>query len=147
MEANLAAEGYTIYHPEKHDLRSQIATYKAARQVIAAEGSALHLLAMVADPSAKVAIVVRRPSGATRNLETHLNAFAGITPSTITQLSRSWKPLGAAKPRLWMGELDMPALQNALVQDGFIGPQPQTWAPLNPSDVRERLGDRFEEVA
>lgn len=147
LEANLAAEGYTIYHPEKHDLRSQIATYKAARQVVAAEGSALHLLAMVADPAAQVAIVVRRPSGATRNLEQHLQSFAGITPLTITQLTRSWKPLGAAKPRLWMGELDMPALQSALADGGFISAKSGKWAPLSPADVQERLGDRFEQVA
>ncbi|QFT59604.1 hypothetical protein FIU94_12290 [Sulfitobacter sp. THAF37] len=147
LEAHLAEQGYTIYHPEKHDLRSQVATYKAARQVIAAEGSALHLLAMVADPAAQVAIVVRRPSGATRNLEQHLTSFAGITPLTITQLSRSWKPLGAAKPRLWMGELDMPALQTALADGGFISDSADPWAALTPEAVQEKLGDRFEEVA
>lgn len=147
LEKNLAAEGYTIYHPEKHDLRSQIATYKAARMIIAAEGSALHLVAMVADPATQVAIVVRRPSGATLNLEQHLKAFVGITPSTITQLTRSWKPIGAAKPRLWMGELDMPALQEALAKDGFIASKKKSWSPLDPGEVQERLGDRFEEVA
>lgn len=147
LEAKLATEGYVIYHPEKHDLRSQIATYKAARQIIAAEGSALHLLAMVADPAAQVAIVVRRPSGATRNLEQHLMSFAGITPLTIVQLARSWKPLGAAKPRLWMGELDMPALQSALAEGGFISSKSGTWAPLDPKEVQERLGGQFEEVA
>lgn len=146
LEANLSEAGYTIYHPEKHDLNHQIATYKAAEKVIAAEGSALHLLAMVAHPDAQVAIVVRRPSGATRNIERHLGAFMGRPPGTITQLARSWKPLGKSRPRLWMGELDMPALQASLIDEGLIE-KGKTWAPLDPNDVMARLGDRFEEVA
>ena len=75
-------------------------------------------------PPPKSRSIVRRPSGATRNLERHLEAFAGRRPrAAITHLlTRSWKPIGAAaKPRLWMGELDMPALQDALAKEaGFI---------------------------
>ena len=147
LEAHLNAQGYSIYHPEKHDLQHQIATYKAARQIIAAEGSALHLLAMVARHDQKVAIIVRRPSGATRNLEQHLTSFASIEPVTLTRLKRSWKPLGAAKPRMWMGELDMPALQKDLAKAGFIDAPKSTWDALDAGDVQARLGDRFEEVA
>ncbi len=147
LEAHLADQGYTIYHPQQHDLRHQIATYKAARQIIAAEGSALHLLGMVARHDQKVAIVVRRPSGATENLVQHLRCFASIDPVVVTQLRRSWKPLGAAKPRNWMGELDMPALQADLAEAGFISTPGETWASLDLSVVRKRLGDRFEEVA
>ncbi len=147
LETKLAAEGYAIYHPEKHDITHQIATYKAAKQVIAAEGSALHMLAMVARPKTQVAMIVRRPSGATANLETHIKAFTGTAPTTIMQLKRSWKPLGAAKPRMWMGELDMPALQASLAEAGFIAKNGPSWDALDPKDVQERLGDRFEEVA
>ncbi|MEP5730992.1 MAG: FkbM family methyltransferase [Sulfitobacter sp.] len=147
LEAHLEADGYTIYHPEKHDIKHQIATYKAAKKVIAAEGSALHMLAMVADKNTDVAIIVRRPSGATRNLELHLESFTGKTPSTITHLKRSWKPLGPSKPRNWMGELDMPALQESLQNTGFIDKKSQLWDPLDPNAVQEKLGDNFEEVA
>ena len=147
LEAKLTDEGYTIYHPEKHDIRHQIATYKAAKKVIAAEGSALHMLAMVADRKADVAMIVRRPSGATRNIEVHLEAFSGKAPTTLTHLKRSWKPRGPAKPRTWMGELDMPALQESLIQAGFIGKGGKSWCALDPTTVQERLGSRFEEVA
>ncbi len=147
LETYLSKQGYTIYHPEKHDVRHQIATYKAAQKVIAAEGSALHMLALVAQPDAEVAIVVRRPSGATRNLQLHLTSFTGKEPHLITQLTRSWKPLGKAKPRLWMGELDMPALRTSLIEAGFIRKNAAQWAPLDPADVQVRLGDKFEEVA
>ena len=147
LEAHLASEGYTIYHPQQHDIAHQIATYKAARQVIAAEGSALHLLAMVADENTDVAMVVRRPSGATRNIETHLAAFTGKAPTLVTQLKRSWKPRGPAKPRSWMGELDLPALQKALAEGGFVSKRRKAWAALDPGEVKSRLGNRFEEVA
>lgn len=146
LEAHLAAQGYEIYHPERHGLAHQVARYKAARQVIAAEGSALHLLAMVAPPEARVACIVRRPSGATRNIERHLASFTGSPPLMVTRLTRSWKPRGKAKPRLWMGELDMPGLQAELTAAGFLAAA-APWAPLDPGTVRARLGKRFEEVA
>lgn len=147
IEDHLSREGYTIYHPQRHDVPHQIATYKAARQIIAAEGSALHLLAMVAHQDAQVAMLVRRPSGATRNIERHLEAFTGQRPVSITRLKRSWKPLGTARPRTWMGELDMPAVQSDLVAAGFISPTGAPWTALDAAEVKERLGDRFEEVA
>ncbi|MGC1497020.1 MAG: FkbM family methyltransferase [Sulfitobacter sp.] len=147
LEAHLEADGYTIFHPEKHDLTSQITTYKAARHIIAAEGSALHLLAMVAQADQEVAIVVRRPSSATEQLEKHLMAFAGIKAVTLSQLTRSWKPKGPAKSRLWMGELDMPALQKDLADAGFITAGKTKWKSLDRDDVSTRLGDGFEEVA
>ncbi len=146
LEKALAAEGYKIFHPEKHDLRAQIAAYKAARQIIAAEGSALHLLAMVARPAQQVAIVVRRPSSATRGLEQHLHSFAGISPATLCHLTRSWKPHGKAKTRLWMGELDMPALGQDLAARGFISRNRSDWQTLDPAVVEARLGDQYEVV-
>jgi FkbM family methyltransferase len=147
FETRLEAEGYVIYHPQEHGLESQIATYKAAKQVIAAEGSALHLLAMVAAPATEIAMIVRRPSGATRQLERHLTAFLGKPPLSITHLARSWKPLGPAKPRLWMGELDMPAVQHDLAAAGFISQSAGIWPSLQPDEVSRELGQGFEEVA
>ena len=146
LEAHLEKQGYTVFHPEKHNLTDQIAIYKAADQIIAAEGSALHLLAMVAKPHQQVAIVVRRPSNATDQLARHLNSFAGITPLALVQLTRSWKPVGPAKSRLWMGELNMPALQKDLADAGFIKPSKVKWKSLDRDDVSARLGDKFEEV-
>lgn len=146
LEAHLAAQGYTIYHPQDHDITHQIATYKAARQIIAAEGSALHLVAMTARHDQQIAIIVRRPSGATRNLEDHLSHFSSVKPQSFMHLNRSWKPLGAAKPRMWMGELDMPALQSDLAKSGFITAD-TAWPALNPDTIKDRLGDQFEEVA
>ena len=146
LEQRLAEEGYTIYHPQAHSIPEQIAAYKAARQIIAAEGSALHLVAMVADADTCVAMIVRRPSGATRNIIEHLEGFAGRAPVVINELGRVWKPKGAAKPRDWMGELDFPAIQQALAAEGFISGGAGRWAPLGDAVVHQRLGDKYEEV-
>lgn len=146
LEENLIKQGYTIYHPQKHNLRSQIATYKAAKQVLAAEGSALHLLAMVAGPKTDIGIVVRRPSGATQQLIRHVESFSGTAPTVVTTLARSWKPSEDAKPRMWMGELDMPALEKELTAAGFIKPAKTKWKALSQADVKKRLGKNFVEV-
>jgi hypothetical protein len=45
IEENLARAGYEIFHPEKHPLEVQIARYKGARDIVALDGSALHLAA------------------------------------------------------------------------------------------------------
>ena len=66
---------------------------------------------------------------------------------SINQLARSWKPLGAAKPRLWMGELDMPGLQTELKTAGFVSAKAKPWPSLSREHVAARLGDKFEEVA
>lgn len=146
LEHSLEAEGYTIYHPQNHDIHHQIATYKAARKVIAAEGSSLHLLAMVADQSQDIAMIVRRPSGATKNIETHVARFTGKPLLSVSHLIRSWKPKGAAKPRMWKGELDMALVQGSLRTAGFVSTDGAAWSSLAPSEIRKRLGDRFEEV-
>jgi len=146
LEAELVKSGYTIFHPQEHDLLTQIAHYKAADQIIAAEGSALHLLAFAARPEQHVAIVARRESPATRQLEKHLRSFSGVQPLTLIHLNRSWKPTGTARSRNWMGELDMPSLQAALAEEGFIKKTKRKWKPLDENDIKERLGEGYEIV-
>ena len=63
IEQELAPQGYEIFHPQRHDMPTQLARYKAARKVVASEGSALHVFAFVgradqsrrADPAPPVA--------------------------------------------------------------------------------------------
>lgn len=46
LEELLKSEGYEIFHPQQHSLETQIARYKAAKKIVAADGSAVHLFAM-----------------------------------------------------------------------------------------------------
>ncbi|WP_287013338.1 glycosyltransferase 61 family protein [Actibacterium sp.] len=130
VEEQLAAQGYEIFHPQKHDMKTQIARYKAARQVIAADGSALHLFAMVGGPEQQVAVVLRRSSNVADNLITHLTHFCGRAPLVLNTLHREWVPKTKQRSsRLSFGELHLPRLQRKLVRHGFIAHQGH-WSPL-----------------
>jgi hypothetical protein len=142
LEAHLTAEGYEIFHPQAHSLEAQVARYKAARLVVAAEGSALHLFAFVGRPDQRVAMILRRKSGATRHISTHLESFAGRAPLWIETLRRSWMPVGEVRKRLAIGEPDFAAVQAALVSGGFVAPGP-VWPQPGESEVQATLGAGF----
>lgn len=144
MEARLAAEGYDIFHPQKHPLPVQIARYKAARQVIAAEGSAIHLFALVARPHQRFAMIVRRRSGATGMIEDHLRSFGGIEPVTLDALIRTWARPDQPRKRLGLGELNLPKLRDLLITAGFITGAGDAWPVLDAEVVRSRIGPEFQ---
>ncbi|MDJ0628597.1 MAG: glycosyltransferase 61 family protein [Rhodobacter sp.] len=60
LERLLQDRGYTIFAPEQHDLKTQVETFQRAERLIFAEGSALHLYALVARPCQNVAVIHRR---------------------------------------------------------------------------------------
>ncbi|WP_375691384.1 DUF563 domain-containing protein [Pseudooceanicola sp. LIPI14-2-Ac024] len=141
LEAYLAAEGYEVFHPQRHSMAEQIARYKAARQVIGAEGSALHLFAMVARPDQQVAVVLRRRSSASNFIEQHIESFAGRAPRAAECLRRTWMPEGESAKRLGLGELDFPALERDLAAGGFVGGT-AGWQDMTDDEVATLLGRR-----
>lgn len=146
METWLEAAGYEIFHPEKHDIATQIARYKAAEMILSCEGSALHLFGMTARPDQKVGIVLRRKSKATNLIVRHLKGFTGIAPTTLDAVLRNWAPSKAARQHKWVGELDMPQLQSQLVNEGFIASDGARWASLSQEDIRAELGPHFKAI-
>lgn len=142
VEAYLASQGYEIFHPQDHDLTTQIARYKAAKQIIGAEGSALHLLAYVARPDQRIAMILRRRSPATAMIEQHIEAFSGYAPLTLDTLKQVWAPAQSQRKRLYAAELDMKRLQSSLVQAGFIdGGSP--WEDLAAHDVPDHVRQNY----
>ncbi|SLN26848.1 Methyltransferase domain protein [Roseivivax jejudonensis] len=135
LEERLAAEGYEIFRPERHDLQTQIARYKAARRIVAAEGSALHLYAFCGDPGQKVAIVVRRMSKSTHHIRTHIEAFAGAEVTLADAIGRAWVPEGRAPTHMTMAEIDFPRLGATLEEAGFVSGG-DTWAPVTEDEAR-----------
>lgn len=134
LEAYLADHGYEVFHPQKHDMRVQIARYKAAREVIAGDGSALHMFAMVGRPEQRVAMVLRRSSNVVGNLIRHLASFTGRPPVVIKALACEWLPPDKQRAsRMSFGELDLPALQVALRDNGFIADGP-AWEPVSDAE-------------
>lgn len=143
IEQALAAQGYEIFHPERHDIQTQIARYKAARKIVASEGSALHLYAFCGSANQEVAVIPRRRSGATRHILTHISSFTGNDPALLDVLCRVWQPAGTRRARLSVGQPDLPRLHRALLERGFITGAPSDWTPLQDSDIREGLGGDY----
>ncbi|MFW8633929.1 glycosyltransferase 61 family protein [Cribrihabitans pelagius] len=140
MEDLLRAEGYEIFHPQEHSLSTQLARYKAARQVVAADGSALHLYAMVGRPDQKVAMVLRRQAGANNLLADHVAHFCRCDPLVIDALRTEWVPAHKQKSsRLSFGELNLAAIGTALAGQDFIA-RGAAWPELSDAD-RQRILD------
>ncbi len=123
IEENLSRLGYEIFHPEKHPLEVQIARYKAAREVIALDGSALHLAAYVLPKGARVAMILRRSRANAADYILQFQSFAGITPHVIDVINRDWIAGDAARVDFRsVGEIDFSALFGWLKGLGMVPP-------------------------
>lgn len=60
LEELLRKEGYFIFKPEKYDLLTQLNYYKSAKQIIFAEGGALHVLELLGQLKATIHVIQRR---------------------------------------------------------------------------------------
>ncbi len=142
LEDLLRAEGYEIFHPQQHDMRTQIAHYKAAKQVIGADGSALHMFAMVGRPDQPVAMILRRTSGANTHLANNIASFCGRDPLVIKALKTEWLKASKGKSdRHSFGELDHAAIGQALHDGGFVQGG-LDWPVLSDEQRQEILRDK-----
>ncbi len=143
LEVLLEEQGYEVFHPQQHPIDAQVARYKAAKKVIAAEGSALHVFAFAAREDQQLAMIIRRWSYATTLIGAHLRGFGNLEPVVIDALARNWELKSNQAKRHSLGELDFPALQKELVSKGFIEPG-EPWENLSEDDVRARVGDNYD---
>lgn len=143
MEALLADHGYETFHPQQHSIEEQLARYKAARQIIAADGSAVHLYAMVGRADQDVAIVLRRKSTANNLLAANVSGFCGTDPLMIDALRTEWvKAAGKKKSsRLSFGELDHPAIARALAAGGFL-PEGTQWPETTDAEREAMMAEK-----
>ncbi|MBY5977656.1 glycosyltransferase family 61 protein [Phaeobacter italicus] len=142
LEALLVGEGYEIYHPQEHSLSDQLARYKAVKYVVAADGSALHLFAMVGRPDQKVAMVLRRQSGANNLLAANVASFCKNQPLVIGGLRTEWVPVSKPKSsRLSFGELNHSVIGKALTEAGFVQ-NGMEWPTLSEEDRAQILADK-----
>lgn len=132
LEDRLAAQGYEVFHPQHHPLEVQIARYRAARQIVALDGSALHLAAFACAPHLRVAMIRRRTSSMSNAIVIHLKSFSGSDPDVIDAIRCDWVLAERGRvDRFSMGELDLPAVQAALVAGGYVAAGP-VWPQIDP---------------
>ncbi len=122
IEDNLARQGFTIFHPERHPLEVQIARYKAARQIVGLDGSALHLAGFVAAPEARVAIILRRSKANIADYQLQFRSFAGIELDVLDMIRRDWVSSEVKRSDYRsIGELDFTRLFARLAELGYVG--------------------------
>ena len=121
IEENLARQGYEIFYPEQHPLEVQIARYKAARQIVALDGSALHLAAYVLAPGARVAMIKRRSRANVSDYQLQFRSFCGVDIDVIDVVRTDWVSEGATRSDYRsIGELDFDMLFARLARMGYL---------------------------
>jgi len=131
IETNLARLGYEIFHPERHPVAVQLARYKAARQIVALDGSALHLAAYVLQPGSKVAMILRRSKANAADYDLQFRSFCGVTPTVIDVIRRDWIAGDANRVDFRsIGEIDFQGLFRRLRDIGLV---PADFRPDLPS--------------
>lgn len=127
IETRMEKAGYTVFHPQLHDITQQIAAYKAARRIVSLDASSLHLAAMLVSPDTKVAIINRGPSNNIQDYVAQFTRWQGKAPTQIEAVSGFYYPEGKrVKKRETHATLDLPAVCRALVADGFL-PKTTKW--------------------
>lgn len=144
IEENLARAGYEIFYPEKAPLSEQIAHYKAARQIVALDGSALHLAAYVMPAGGRVGMILRRSKANAADYDLQFRNFCGITPDVIDVIKADWVAGDAARVDFRsIGELDFGALFAQLIARGYL---PADFRPELPTEAEIRaLLESYEE--
>lgn len=121
IEENLARLGYEIFHPERHPLEVQVARYKAARRVVALDGSALHLAAYVLPPGARVAMIKRRSRANVDDYLLQFRSFCNVDIDVIDVVRTDWVAEAATRSDYKsVGELDFGALFAGLEAAGYV---------------------------
>ena len=147
LERWLAAEGYSIFHPQDHPIETQIAQYKAARQVISTDCSALHLAAFFAQPQDRVAIIARRPGPTVDDFVTHYGAFSGIKPLVLNTIRSLYTYDGAKLGQMSevFSEVDFAALHTGLAEAGFVS-RSAAWQDPSPAEIKAELTELGEKL-
>jgi hypothetical protein len=140
----LEREGYEVFFPERTDIPTQIARYKAAKWIIGSEGSALHLFGLVGQANQQVALIARRSClTSSRCIATQLESFCGRAPVLIDAIQREWDTIsGPVRSSKSIVELDVSRLHQQLRADGFA--YARKWRFQQPDGQRrvERISRR-----
>ncbi|MEM9707150.1 MAG: class I SAM-dependent methyltransferase [Pseudomonadota bacterium] len=118
LESLLADVGYEVFVPEDHSLSDQLAAYLAADKIIAAEGSALHIIPFALRPGTALAIIQRRPE-LPLLIENQVTSFADGPVTKIDAIARLHWPRHR-RDNISLAEIDFHRLRAALIASGHL---------------------------
>ncbi|WP_156909520.1 glycosyltransferase 61 family protein [Ottowia thiooxydans] len=139
LETLLSESGYEVYHPQEHDVAHQVQTYRSASRILINEGSALHLVALSAAPTARVAVIARR-IGLVSMFEAYLEAFLGLNPMRRVLRNGFGIKVGGWG-EIWLA-LDYPQLSAQLARRGMLAAE-TVWPKIDVgfSEVHQRVSE------
>jgi hypothetical protein len=131
----------------------QIARYRAAKRIVALDGSALHLAAFVMPKGGKVGIILRRSHANVADYVLQYQSFCGITPDVIDVIRKDWVSADVARSDYRsVGELDFGDLFSRLKWFGYVPPEADLRLPDKNAvsemlmAFSERRGEEFTEL-
>jgi hypothetical protein len=130
IDQYLEDAGYKIVYPETMSIRDQLATYSEAEQLIFTEGSALHLYALVANPTQRAFMIHRRVNTGLP-FDWQIRSFGGPKLQGDPFVEKLWVPQHQA-PNAAQAKaiINFGALSQQLHDYGFVAsppwPQPNT---------------------
>lgn len=140
IERRMQAEGYRVIHPETLPIRDQLALYAGAERLVFAEGSALHVYALVCRPQQHVFVIWRRRE-TYAGFADQIASFGGPTLVGASHVRRVLvprdAPLALARAH---GIADFPALAAELRAEGFISAP--TWPALPEDEIARVIAAR-----
>lgn len=119
LERLLAAEGYRIFAPEAHSISDQVRAFQSAGKLIFAEGSALHLFALLRQPD-QISAVIHRRETLPEPIVAQMRDRAGPPTVAINAVTETWWPPQRGD-HLGRSVLDFDALKAGLIDAGLIG--------------------------
>ncbi len=120
IEALMAQEGYRILYPETETLADQLALYRGADRLVFAEGSALHVYALVCRPDQKLFTIWRRKT-AYGGFANQIRSFGGPEVQGSIHIRDVLVPRDAPQALARAhGIPDLPSLSAELQREGFI---------------------------
>ena len=135
LEALLSAEGYQIYRPEAHDLAHQVQTFQSAGKLIFAEGSALHLFALIRQPG-QVSAVLHRREALPKVMLAQMADRPGTPTTALNAVQALWWPPQRGE-HLGLSVLDFEMLREGLRDLGLI--TGRRWQAPTPAQVDRSL--------
>lgn len=120
LEQALAAQGFTILHPQDHSIGDQLQAMSAAHHLLGPEGSAFHLAGLVAAPRQRFALIRRRSAPDHVHIRRQIRGM-GATVAVLDMLAAEWlRPGKERSDDMSWGEPDYPALSARLLDLGLI---------------------------
>ncbi|MEO0487453.1 MAG: FkbM family methyltransferase [Pseudomonadota bacterium] len=139
LEALLAEEGYTVFHPQEHSWRDQLRHYRGAKQILGPDGSFFHLVNYGAKRNVKVGLIARRKSRDLYILHAQSKWFGIRGAKLFERMARLWSKSGLRSAQLELiSEIKFADLGASLAQAGFI-PKSRVWEDLTDAELTAEL--------